>query len=239
MPRPRRGEERYYDIVRSWLEDKKGCYCGGGMHYAGTEKERWYVRTGIKKLRADVIGLKNVGNEFLDSLEIVVVEVKDKDRIAFRDIQQAYGYSTFAHRVYLATTALPNEEDKASAVRMGIGLLHITMEDVEEILSAGTMRPDEAEMLSLLNSLWVVKCTICGCYVFKWDTIGDLEGRSYEVIRRARQFDHMKSFGPTKKSPFGDLNKKALKEKYLIRRFVCRTCVDEFNLLRRKKRRHF
>ena len=235
MPRAIRGEERYYDLVRTWIEER-GCYCGGGMYYKGTEKQRWYVRTGIKKLRADVIGLKNVGNEFIDRLEIVAVEVKDKDRIAFRDIQQAYGYSTFAHKVYLATTAEPTEEDKATVIRMGIGLIHIVGRELEEILSPALMHPDEAEMLRLLNSLWIVRCTICDCYVFKWDTLGDLEGKSYNALKRARQIDHMRHFAERRNSPFGDLSKKQLSEKYVIRRYVCRTCVDEFGLFPRKRR---
>jgi hypothetical protein len=47
------------------LEDKRG----GDLTCARA--------TGIKKLKADVIGLENVGNEFIDKLEIVAVEVKD------------------------------------------------------------------------------------------------------------------------------------------------------------------
>lgn len=234
MPRAlMKGEERFYNRVREWLEER-GYYCGGGMYYMGLEKERWYVKTGIRKLRADVIGLKNVGNELIDEVEIVAVEVKDKRTVAFSDMQQAYGYSTFAHRVYLATTADPTEEDKAVALRMGIGLIHLTEGKLEEILSPSVMHPDEAEMLNLLNSLWIVKCTICNCYVFKWDTIGDLKGKSYRVIKRARQLEHMKDF-PEGKSPFSDLKKKRLDKKYVIRRYICRTCADEFNLISREK----
>ena len=234
MPRaPMKGEERFYNLVREWLEEK-GYYCGGGMYYMGSNKERWYVKTGIRKLRADVIGIKNVGNELIDAIEIVAVEVKDKKTIAFKDMQQTYGYSTFAHKVYLATTAEPTEEDKATAMRMGIGLVHITKGDINELLSPSLMHPDEAEMLNLLNSLWIVKCTLCNCYVFKWDTIGDLEGKSYTVIKRARQLDHMKDFAEGK-SPFGDLRKKKLDKKYVVRRYICRTCADEFHLISRKK----
>ena len=234
MPRVLKGEAKYYDLVREWLE-KRGYYCGGGMYYGGTEKERWYIRTGIKKLRADIIGLKNVGNEFIDELEILAVEVKEKDKISFRDIQQAYGYSAFAHKVYLATIAKPTEEDKSTATRMGIGLIHIAGKKIEEILSSALMQPNEAEMLKLLNSLWVVKCTICNCYVFKWDTIEDLEGKSYIMFKRARQLDHIKDLA--RGSPFGDLNKNQLNEKYVIRRYICRTCADEFRLLRGRKRK--
>jgi len=180
MPRPSKGEEEYCDLVGKWLEER-AYFCGGGMFYMGTERRRWYVRTGIKKLRADVIGVKNVGNEFVDNLEILAVEVKDKDHIAFKDLQQAYGYSTFAHRVYLATTASPTEEDKATALRMGIGLIHIDGRDLKEVLSPTFKQPDEAEMLKLLNSLWIVKCSMCNCYVFKCThaSFDSLEGHSH------------------------------------------------------------
>ena len=238
MPRRPKGEERYYEAVRKWLE-ARGYYCGGGMYFSGTSKERLYVKAGIAKLKADVIGIRNVGNEFVDNIEILTVEVKDKPRIAFRDIEQAYGYSTFSHKVYLATTAEPSEDDKATASRMGVGLIKIGETNLREILSASLKQPDEATMLRLLNSLWIVRCTICGCYVFKWDTIGDLDGKSYLVCKRARQLDHMRDFGALAKqpSPFGDLQRKELKASYAIKRFICRTCSEELGLRIKTKRR--
>jgi len=229
-----KGEERYYVSVRKWLETK-GYYCGGGMVYQATGRERWYVKTGIQNLRADVIGVRNVGNRFIDRIEIHAVEVKDEKRVTFRDLQQTYGYSTFAHRVSLATTAELAEEDKATASRMGIGLVRLIGRRAREVLSPGIMRPNEAEMLKLLNRLWIIRCSICNCFVFKWEFMDDLKGKSYHMFKRARQVDHMRD-STRKATPFAELDRNELETRYVIERYICRTCADQFGLLLRKQR---
>lgn len=68
----KRQEEKYYNSVLYWLWEK-GYYVGQGMERRG--KPFWYENLGAKA-RADVAGVKNVGNEYVDNIEIGVVESK-------------------------------------------------------------------------------------------------------------------------------------------------------------------
>ena len=116
-----RREMKYYDSILYWLS-KQGYYVGQGM-VRENGKPFWYKNLGAKA-RADVAGVKNVGNKLVDKVEIVVVEVKDQP-IKLRSIEQAYGYSIYAHKCYLATTYEISEENKSLAHNFGIGLLKI------------------------------------------------------------------------------------------------------------------
>ena len=120
VKKKKRDETKYYDSVLYWLW-KKGYYVGQEMTKQG--KPFWYKNLG-SKARADVAGVKNVGNEYVDNVEIAVVEVKDRP-IKLRHIEQAHGYSIFAHKCYLATTADTTEEKKAMAHNFSVGLLEI------------------------------------------------------------------------------------------------------------------
>jgi hypothetical protein len=78
-----------------------------------SQKPFWYSDLGTK-VRGDVAGVKNVGNKYFDDIEIAVVEVKDKP-ISLRHIQQAHGYSLFAHKCYLAAPFRISDELKSYA----------------------------------------------------------------------------------------------------------------------------
>ena len=103
-------EERYYPIVRNWLE-KEGCYCGGVIQDS-KGKPFYFQNKGTKRLRIDVAGIKNHGTRSLDEIEVVAVEVRDVASVQYRDIQDAYAYSQYAHKCYLATTGSIKGEDK-------------------------------------------------------------------------------------------------------------------------------
>ena len=118
------GEMDYYPAVRKWLE-RSGFYCGGGMVYSGTDKERIYENIGPKAMRVDVAGVRNVGSLYADSLEVVCVEVKEGSSVTFSQVAQAYGYSLIANRVYLAHTAELDDYWNRFLRRIGLGYLSI------------------------------------------------------------------------------------------------------------------
>lgn len=95
------GEEKYYLVVREWLE-KEGYYCGGFIEDKG--KPIYFENKGTQRLRIDVAGIRNVGTPLLDEIEVVAVEVRDLAAVQYRDLQDAYAYSQYAHKCYLATT---------------------------------------------------------------------------------------------------------------------------------------
>jgi len=220
-----KGEKRFYPIVKKWLE-KNGYYCGGYLTIG--KKGFQHFDVGSLKYKADVAGVKNVGNKFIDVLEIAAVEVKDEGLVKHRHLQQALGYSSIAHKCYLATTGKITEDDVASASRIGIGLLQLTDKNSlpKEVLSPQPKQPNEAAALDFLDTLSISQCTICKCYFFNcsWGKKGD-KTRSYRRIRRGRQFD---VYLKTKLDPFDDLSKlRGKMSKYVTRRFICKNCLDE------------
>lgn len=221
-----KGERRFYPTVRKWLE-KNGYYCGG--YLTKGRKDFYYFDVGSLKYKVDVAGVKNVGNKFIDVLEIAAVEVKDEELVKHRHMQQALGYSSIAHKCYLATTGRITEDDIANASRMGIGLLQLTNKDSlpKEILSPQLKQPNEAAMLDFLDTLSISQCTICNCFFFNcsWDSKGK-RIRSYKRIRRSRQLD---VYLKTRLDPFEDLPKLRGKlGKFVTRRFICENCFNEF-----------
>ena len=62
-----------------------------------------------------------------------------------------------------------SEEDKDYAKKIGIGLLKIVDNKVDEVLPAELKHPNETMMIWFLSrSPWIVKCMLCGCWVHKY-----------------------------------------------------------------------
>lgn len=156
------GEERFYPIVSNYLRAKG--YMTEGLRPDGKDTFD-FMRLG-RRAQADIIGIKDVGKDYSNEIEIVAVEVKDKKTAKVRHMTQALGYSTFAHRCYLAMPIKFTEEDKDYARKIGVGLLRIIKERVKEVLSAELKTPNEAMMIWFLRrSPWIVKCMLCGCWM--------------------------------------------------------------------------
>jgi len=179
-------EEDYYPIVRKWLE-KEGYYCGGFIEDS-KGKPIYFQNKGTKRLKIDVAGVKNHGTKALDEIEVVAVEVKDVASIQYRDIQDAYAYSQYAHKCYLATTGSIDEEDKHEAHCLGVGLLRINGNKVKEILSPKLNTPIQARMLQFLNVLEVCQCPICQTF-FETYQYKSEKYKSFYSVTRPRYFD--------------------------------------------------
>ena len=225
--RKAREKAKYYDSVLYWFW-KQGYYVGQEMTRGSKGRPFWYKNLG-SKARVDIAGVRNIGNDLIDKVEIAVAEVKDRP-ITLRSIEQAYGYSIYAHKCYLATTYKINEDDKSLAHNFGIGLLEINTGKckkeeffetnidyfkVKEVLTPQLMEPNEAEMLKFLKNLSIVRCTICKCYVFYWK--GDEEEPpTVRMFLRGPQFSIIteKDEWPFGKPPRG----------YRIKRYICKDC---------------
>ena len=158
-------EARFYPIVLGYLEAKG--YLTQGFQRNGKDTFD-FERLG-RRAQADVIGIKDVGKDYSNEIEIVAVEVKDRKRAKVRYMTQALGYSTFAHRCYLAMPMKFTEEDKDYARKIGVGLLRIVKGRVEEVLPAELKTPNESMMIWFLRrSPWIVKCMLCGCWMHRF-----------------------------------------------------------------------
>jgi len=236
-------ETRFYDSLRKWLESK-GYYCGGIIEYSGGRREGkplFFQDKGPRGgagLRIDVAGIKNVGTAYEDEIEIVSIEVRDKDKLTYRDMQDAYAYSVYSHKCYLATTADISDEDKRVADKLGIGLIKLAEnKPPKEVKSPRLMNPDYSHMMLFLNKLEIARCAICGCFFETWIEIEKPRYRSFYRFTRPRYF---KVAHKSKSVDVFDTNKK-LEQKYLTTRYICKLCIEEFFLNRyfEKSRRFF
>lgn len=161
----RRNEERFYPLVLSYLK-QRGYLTESYKNDGRTKFE--FTRVG-GKTQADVVGVKDVGRNYSHEIEIVAVEVKDREQARVRYITQALGYSTFAHRCYLAMPIKYKDEYINYARQIGVGLLEITDNNVKEILSADLKNPNKAIVTWFLRrSLHLVKCIFCGSIIYRF-----------------------------------------------------------------------
>jgi len=90
MPRKRnQGETRHYPLIEKFLRKRFNCFV--------TAQNR-----GTNFGRIDVIGLRDIGGDLSGAIEIIRVEVKDGNQPFNTATGQAYSYSIFAERCYLA-----------------------------------------------------------------------------------------------------------------------------------------
>jgi hypothetical protein len=204
--------------------EKEGYYCGGLIEDS-KGKAIHFQNKGTKRLRIDVAGVKNQGTRLLDEIEIVAVEVRHVPSVQYRDIQDAFAYSQYAHKCYLATTGTISGQDKHEAHCLGIGLLRISGKRVKEVLSPKLNTPIKARMLHFLSVLDVSQCPICNTF-FETFVRKSEKYKSFYRLSRPRYFDVAKDFPKTDMFVRSELRE--LPAKYKTRRYICRSCLEEF-----------
>lgn len=195
-PRQLKNERRFYPIVLAFL--KENGYLTEGLTEKGSTFP--FIRLG-KRVQADVAGIKDIGTQYSQALEIAAVEVKDGKHCKVRYIEQALGYSIFAHNCYLAMPISFSEEDKNYAKHMGVGLLEINENNsVTKVFSPETKISDETKMMYFMRrSMNLVRCVICGSIIHRYS-------------KQTKYFDRIDVFGKEKTS------------------FVCGECFRTFKL---------
>ena len=129
------------------------------------------------------------------------MEVNDGMHCKVRYLEQALGYSVFAHNCYLAMPASFSEEDKNYAKHMGVGLLEIKENDsVAKVFSPEVKIPNELIMTFFMRrSMNLVKCILCGSVIHRFG-------------KQTKYFDRTDVFGKEKTS------------------FVCGDCFRVFKM---------
>jgi hypothetical protein len=129
--------------------------------------DKGFLNTGIERVRADVVGFKEVGGFHRSKIEVIAVEVKNWQwKYTKANIDQAKRASVFAHKCYLAAPRKFSPDEIESAVEKDIGLFEIrNRKKLIEILPAPIANPDEHKITSLLNHLHYYKCSICDCLI--------------------------------------------------------------------------
>jgi hypothetical protein len=191
--------------------ERKGYYIGRSdpKVYATSD---FFIRRGLKKAIVDVAGVKNVGKTFFDDIEIAIIETKHSNTrrpITLQELEQTKGYQDYGHICYLATTENVEitKERETDAKNRGIGLLQIPLdfykkrpnqikiEDLTMIQSPTSKTPNEGEMLEFLDTLGILRCTLCGCYFHSWEEYEEKFpslkpiGRSFKWLARNKVFE--------------------------------------------------
>jgi hypothetical protein len=148
-----RGEEVLYPVVERYLKDSRR---GLGCFETAQKKGNRYL--GL----ADVIGLKHIGSNRSNAFEVLVVEVKRSIGSFGKKVGEALGYSLFAHRCYLAAPVNFTAYHRHFAAQLGVGLLQIRGKACYEVVTAVSRNPNEHQMLDLLESMKLTRCSLCG-----------------------------------------------------------------------------
>ena len=214
MPRKKKqGEARHYPLIEKFLRKRFNCFV--------TAQNR-----GTNFGRIDVIGVRDIGGDLSGAIEIIGVEVKDGNQPFNTATGQAYSYSIFAERCYLADSragANPfslTEIDIAS--KLGVGLLVIKPNGiVAEVLASPEHKPMPEMRAELIEKLKYAQCSTCGSIFRK----GEGSSSNNQVVRNL-----YKAISEEKGYIYwlwevNNRRRKKLSYNY-IRRYICPDCVQ-------------
>lgn len=168
-------EKDYYIKVASWLEKKHNCF-------------KTAINTGLEISRADVAGLRDTGGDLSGEIEIIVIEVK-REKEAFATASgQAFGYSIYANRVYLADKREFGftSDEIMIANHLGIGLIQIDKNNnCTEVLTSPYYKPLTKFYKLFIRKLGLACCQFCDTYFSTGDSVNKNSKVTRENIKKA------------------------------------------------------
>lgn len=218
-------EKVYYPIVSNWLLKKYQCF-------------KVAINTGLKHSRADIIGIRDIGGDLTGEIETIIVEVKRGLEAFATASGQAFGYTVYANRVYLADYKPEgfSQDEIQIASHLGVGLIAIgKMNRCTEVLSSPYYRALTKLNIHLLEKMSLGKCQLCESFI----EIGDEKSRynfvTRENINRAIELEKGMMFWNRELS--GRKNKhgvRIVKENTTYeRRFICSECISLLGQLKK------
>jgi hypothetical protein len=171
------------------------------------------------------VGIREIGGDLSGDVELIGVEVKRGNQPFNTATGQAFGYSVYAERCYLAdlrsgSTPFTIEEiDIAS--KLGVGLLAISSGgQLKEVLSSPQHSPLLDMRRELIEKLGYSICTICNTPFRRGEP-----GKWSKHVRRSleRAYDEEKGLVYWLYEP-DQRRKRRLKYNY-VRRYICPDCV--------------
>jgi hypothetical protein len=147
-------ESENYASVESFLKKRFGCFV--------TTQNK-----GTTFGRVDVVGIRDIGGDLAGAVEIITVEVKTGNQPFNTAVGQAYSYSVYADRCYLADCRVGAHpfvlEEIDIASKLGVGLLAIRPNgNISEILASPQHTPLIHMRAKLIEKLRYAQCTVCG-----------------------------------------------------------------------------
>jgi len=211
MPRKTRyGERELYPSVERFLKKRFSCFV--------TAQDR-----GVKFGRVDVVGVRDIGKSLTGAFEVIAVEVKAGNQPFNTAVGQAYGYSVYAERCYLADVrSRPfslEEIDIASSLSVGLLLIRENG-NISEVLASPVHKPLIDMRAELLFKLGYAQCTICGS-VFQCGDDKNWERYVSRYVKKAWDKERGYIYWLDKIKKLKGLSPRAYKE----RRYICADCV--------------
>jgi len=211
-------EKSIYPFVQKWLEKERTCF-------------KTAQNIGLKHSRADVVGVKDIGGDLTGDIEITVVEVKKGNEPFATSAGQAFGYTIYANKVYLADKR--EEEFDLDEIHiasyLGIGLIQISSKNkCREILSSRVYTPIKKFNMLMLERMGLVKCQFCESFFESGDIDNKYSKVSRENIDKALESEKGTMFWNREVAE--RKNKKGIRVTKdgttFERRFVCPDCVS-------------
>lgn len=147
-------ERKYYDLIAErFLTEGLGCF--------DFRKE-----IGTTMGKVDVVGIKELSSDYESTIELVSVEVKDENSRFLNSIGQAFAYSIYTHRCYLAVRKSGQKkftrEEVDIANQFGVGLIEIRNKNAINIVSHSKRFDPMPHYVNLfISRLGYFNCSIC------------------------------------------------------------------------------
>ncbi|MGD0038496.1 MAG: hypothetical protein ABSC53_14515 [Bacteroidota bacterium] len=161
-----RQENKLWIKAKYSLEKHYGYICAN-PDSKRNKLRKGFINIGLGGIIPDVIGIKEVGNQYEPHIEIIAVEVKENlPNYRERHMDQVRRASEFAHKVFLAVPREFKSEEVELAVEHGIGLFELNSQKnrLKLIVPSTTFEPSESKIIELMRRLEYFKCGICNCY---------------------------------------------------------------------------
>lgn len=220
-------EAKLYNSIENFVTHRYGCH---------VVKQQ----VGTKFGQVDVMGLRETSGDLKADGELIAIEVKEEKAPFLSAIGQAFAYSIYAHRCYLAYKKRYNNkfstEEIDIATQFGVGLIEIKSNECNEIVTSRIFSPQEKYVLHILNKLKLFKCTLCRgiyhkedmAYINKNGSINleedlDYPGRLENAIMKRKnamywlyELSHLRGND---------------RDYVYDRRFICKDCISIFSSL--------
>lgn len=211
-------EKEYYPNVEKWLKNQYLCF-------------ETKTNIGTIKSRADVVGLRDVGGDFSGEIETIIIEVK-RDKEAFATASgQAFGYTIYGNRVYLADIRNNGftQDEIMIANHIGVGLIQIDNKNkCHEILTSPYYNPIKKFNMQLIYMMNYAKCQFCDHYF----QIGNENNRTSFVAKENIDKAIKEEKGLLFWNRSVNIRKQKIKsekrnkELTYERRFLCNECIE-------------
>lgn len=211
----RKREYKLWDKAKSSLEKHYDYICSN-PHSKRKKLKEGFINIGLGGIIPDVLGIKDIGNQYEPKLEIIAVEVKENlPNYRQRHMDQVKQASVFAHKVFLAVPREFNSEEVELAVSEGIGLFELNPDTkrLKLIVPSPLFKPAESKIIELMRRLEFFHCCVCNCYWNK--NLVDIMGyRPTHVFSQKRRMKFVKFICQICSDKLYNLHSKSLRARF-------------------------